>query len=437
MRRMFDRVIDPERRARRREKAERQRQREGAPHVVEYFHQLDDPYSHLAAQVLGKLAERYDIEIVPRLIRASGGLNQPEPQQLTAWARRDAELIAPHYGLEFPAGAPDRPAAQFLASALRHLAGLSPATLIAALPDASAALWAGAVPDGAQSATDVEVEGVLASGNDRLASLGHYSGAMFYCAGEWYWGVDRLSHLEQRLRDLGACRDPSLPYLCPRPAIEIGEADASGLTLDFYASLNSPYTSIIFDRTVAMARACGIRFNFKPVLPMIMRGVPATRAKGLYIMFDTKREAEQLGVDFGPVVTPIGSPTRRLYSLLAWAKGKGRDIELMSAALRLAFSGGVGLHRLSGLRRAVEIAGLDWSEACLHLEDTGWRATVAGYQAEMSEELGLWGVPSYRLSGRDGEGDLCVWGQDRLWLVAAEIRRRAALASRSGTSELG
>ena len=42
----------------------------------------------------------------------------------------------------------------------------------------------------------------------------------------------------------------------------------------------------------------------------------------------------------------------------------------------------------------------------------------------MSEDLGLWGVPSYRLQGGEGEPDLCVWGQDRLWLIAAEIRRR-------------
>jgi 2-hydroxychromene-2-carboxylate isomerase len=43
----------------------------------------------------------------------------------------------------------------------------------------------------------------------------------------------------------------------------------------------------------------------------------------------------------------------------------------------------------------------------------------------MTEELGLWGVPSFRLRGAGGEPDLCVWGQDRLWLIAAEIRRRA------------
>ncbi|MEO0962797.1 MAG: hypothetical protein AAFY01_10275 [Pseudomonadota bacterium] len=48
-------------------------------------------------------------------------------------------------------------------------------------------------------------------------------------------------------------------------------------------------------------------------------------------------------------------------------------------------------------------------------------------QDEMVEGLGLWGVPSYRLSGPDGEPDVAVWGQDRLWLIAAEIKRRAAL----------
>ena len=45
----------------------------------------------------------------------------------------------------------------------------------------------------------------------------------------------------------------------------------------------------------------------------------------------------------------------------------------------------------------------------------------------MVEGMGLWGVPSYRLSGPEGEPDLEVWGQDRLWLVAAEIRRRVRL----------
>ena len=40
---------------RRRAKAERVRKRKGEPHRVEYFHQIDDGYSQLAAQLLEPL----------------------------------------------------------------------------------------------------------------------------------------------------------------------------------------------------------------------------------------------------------------------------------------------------------------------------------------------------------------------------------------------
>ena len=39
----------------------------------------------------------------------------------------------------------------------------------------------------------------LDSGTAHRAELKHYSGAMFYYGKEWYWGVDRLYHLEKRL----------------------------------------------------------------------------------------------------------------------------------------------------------------------------------------------------------------------------------------------
>ena len=97
----------------------------------------------------------------------------------------------------------------------------------------------------------------------------------------------------------------------------------------------------------------------------------------------------------------------------------------MSALLRLAFSEGKALHREKSLRLGVEAAGLDWQAAQKHLDRDDWKPLVEQYQTEMVEGMGLWGVPSYRLTGSDGEPDLAVWGQDRLWLIAAEIRRRA------------
>lgn len=381
-----NRVIDPERRARRRAKAEAARLKSGAPHRVEFFHQHDDPYSHLAQQVLGTFTDRYDVDLVVHHVRASGGKNQPELAKLYSWAHRDAKVIAPYLGLESPAEMVDR--------------------------------W-----------ETPPAESVLDKGSARLAALGHYSGAMFHYGGEWFWGVDRLFHLEQRLRDLGACRNPSLPYICPRPQIDVSGVDARHLELDFYPSLNSPYTAIIYDRTIALAQECGITLHHRPVLPMVMRGVPATREKSGYILFDAKREAEHLGSNFGPLVFPVGEPTRAIYSLIPWARQQGKDVELLSAALRLAWTEGKGLHRLAGARAAVEQSGLNWDAAHSHLGSDAWKAETARYQLEMANELGLWGVPSYRLRGPQREPDLCVWGQDRLWLIGAEIRRRAGLPS--------
>jgi 2-hydroxychromene-2-carboxylate isomerase len=415
---------------------ERKRLADNRPHEIEYFHQLDDPYSHLTAQVIASLASRYDVKIIPHLVRAAGGKNQPEMDKLAVWARRDAGLVAPHYGLSFPADAGVVPVPEMQEAAARALAGLSAEDFLTRIESISTDLWRGEPAEPGQ-ASDAEASAALDRGSARLAELGHYSGAMFYYGGEWYWGVDRLFHLEQRLRELGACQEPEEPYIVPRPPIDVSGVDASGLELHFFPSLNSPYTSIIYDRTIALAETCKIELHHKPVLPMIMRGVPATRNKAKYILFDTKREADFFGVPFGNHVSPIGTPTRRAYSLLPWASALGKDRQLLSTLLRHAWAEGRGLHKTANMQRAVEEAGLDWSEACERIGSDDWREVVERNQNEMIEGMGLWGVPCYRLSGPSGEPDLEVWGQDRLWLVAAEIRRRVALSQSTGENSTG
>jgi len=425
------RAASTERLANRRVAAEKKRQADGRAHEVLYFHQLDDPYSHLTAQVVSAFADRYSIRLHPHLIRATGGAAQPEQEKLAVWGRRDCGLVAPHFGLTFADTAPVVPDPAAQESALLALAGLCPEEFLSRIATISTDLWGGRRSQPAPSSPQ-SAQAELDAGSAKLAQLNHYSGAMFHYEGEWYWGVDRLFHLEQRLRELGACKDPELPYLVERPAMDLTGVNASGLDLHFYPSLNSPYTSIIFDRTIAMAEACKVNLHHKPVLPMIMRGVPAPTAKQRYILFDTKREADFFGVPFGPLVTPIGTPTRRTYSLLPWARTQGKDVALLSKLLSYAWAQGKGLHKTANLRAAVEAVGLDWQEAASRIGTNEWKSSTEQYQTEMVEMMGLWGVPSYKLSGPGGQDDLEVWGQDRLWLVAAEIRRRAGL---SGTQE--
>jgi 2-hydroxychromene-2-carboxylate isomerase len=424
----------------RRKKAEARRRRRRDPHVVDYYHQLDDPYSHLTAQILATLAARYDVDLKFHLIRATGGASQPEFEKLAVWARRDAELIAPHLGLSFPADAGTVPDPNHQLLAGRALAAMGDAAAIANIDNVSQALWSGderSLADfAAGGASPAELGSALHRGSDRLARYKHYSGAMFFYGGEWYWGVDRLYHLENRLRELGACKIPEAPLIVSRPQVDMTGVDASGLRLEFYPSLNSPYTSIIYDRTIALKDACGIEFHHKPVLPMVMRGIPAPGPKARYIMFDTKREADAAGVPYGNAIMPIGTPTRRAYSLLPWAMAQDKDEALMSSLLRHAFALGVKLHTEAGMRQAVEAAGLDWTEASEAIDSEDWKAVVERNQEEMVDGLGLWGVPSFRLSGPKGEPELAVWGQDRLWFIAAEIKRRAAVSARAGQDEL-
>ena len=428
--RVLRRLGDPERIAARRAKVEAERRRAGGAHVVEYFHQVDDGYSHLAAQLLAPLAKTYDVRLVCHLVPAPSGPNAPELDLLLDLSRYDADRIAPQYGLKFPQRT-ERPDAALVDQARRMLAGvtLDSAAFATAAPLVGEALWSNSkdamlsLAERYPPLGEATAKARLDAGARRRAALGHYSGAMFKYGKEWYWGVDRLYHLENRLAELGVRAVPG-ELLCARPEVEPGpHRDDGSLTLEIYPSVRSPYTALVFDRAVELARTTGVRLLVRPVLPMVMRALPVTRAKGAYIFADAAREAGALGqTDWGQVYDPIGKPVRRCYSLFPWATGQGRGVELLSAFMRAAFREGVNTVTDRGMRHVVEAAGLPWAEAKGQLGNDAWRDEIEANRLAMYD-FGLWGVPSFRLIDGAGETLLRVWGQDRLWLVAREIQR--------------
>jgi 2-hydroxychromene-2-carboxylate isomerase len=403
----------------------------GQAHVVEYFHQVEDGYSHLAVQVLSALVQRYDIELVCHLVSGPQGKNVPEPELLLQLSRNDSFHVAPHYGLEFPehTGALNPGLAELSAAIL---AAQTNTDFVARAADIGRAAWSGdssalqALAGSYGKSAPAEVAAAIEAGNRRREELKHYSGAMFYYGQEWYWGVDRLYHLEKRLAGLGADKQPGENMLVPRPGIEVGPLKDDGrLTLEVYPSLRSPYTAIAFDRAVQLAADSGAKLVVRPVLPMVMRGVPATRMKGMYIFADAAREAYEAGVSYGNFYDPIGEPVRRCYSLYPWACEQGRGNELLSSFLRAAFARGINTNNDKGLQKVVEDAGLDWSEAAKVVGTPGWEQLLENNRQAMYA-AGLWGVPSFRLLDEQGEQVLALWGQDRLWLFAREIQRLLA-----------
>jgi 2-hydroxychromene-2-carboxylate isomerase len=218
----------PDRLQRRREKFESRRAKTGAPHRLEYFHQVSDGYSHLAAQVLPSLVERYDIELHCHLVNGPRGDNLPEPELLLKLSRYDSAHVAPEYGLEFPPH-DEAPRASSIDLATAILAAQSDEDFAARAAEVGRALWSddeAILQDLATrygKAAPGETRARVEAGSRRQRELRHYSGAMFYYGEEWYWGVDRLYHLEKRLAALGADRQPGQPMLVPRPPLEVGE----------------------------------------------------------------------------------------------------------------------------------------------------------------------------------------------------------------------
>jgi 2-hydroxychromene-2-carboxylate isomerase len=416
--------------------AERRRRLRGAPHRVLYFHQVDDPYSQLAAQVLGVLSARYDIVLEPHLVGPPPDAAAPERQRLEAFARKDAADVAPAYGLAFPShAAPPDPHDVERASRVLASAAAAGKFVDLAAP-VGHTLWTGerdrleTIAREMPPADPDRARAVIEAGGALRARLGHYLGAMFYYGGEWYWGVDRLRHLERRLQSLGVNRAGAESVsVVRRPAFDDQPIPDTGrrLTLEFYASLRSPYTYIAMERVYALPRRYPLDLELRPVLPMVMRGLPVPAAKRMYITLDTKREAEDVGVPFGRVCDPVGRPVERAFSLYPWARERGRAAEFLLSFARAAFAEGLDTGTDAGLRQVVERVGLLWTEAQQHLDREGWRDELETNRQALFG-MGLWGVPSFRLQGGDGEPDFCTWGQDRIWLIEQEMRRRLSRA---------
>lgn len=384
----------------------------GARPVVSYFHQCDDPHSWLAARALGHLADRYGVIVRPFLVPPPAAAAAPDPQRLQAWSFRDAQTLAAGLDLTRPPAAP--PSAENLRAAQAALAGITgPHAFMSAAAAVETAWGTGAVMPDAPGDPDA----ALARGDAERTRLGHYLGASFHFEGEWYWGLDRLGFLEARLARIANVEAaPFTPRLEADLSAPLQTAPRPRPRLDAYVSLRSPYTWLAMDRLMALAEIYGAELRLRPVLPMVMRGLPVPRAKRLYIVRDARREAERLGLPFGRIADPVGRPAERGLAVLFHAITLGRGAAFARAFLKGVFADGIDAGADRGLNYLAAQAGLTEADVRAGLKDDGWRA-----QAEANREamlaLGVWGVPAFQVNDLPAH-----WGQDRLWAVEADLR---------------
>jgi len=363
----------------RRRRAALRRKLGGQKPTVHFFHQADDPYSPLLAFILPELQRRYAVDVVTHPVPPPDAAAAPELALLQAWSARDAIRLVSSLGID---------TASF-------------------------------------TTPDVASTEQLAQGAALRKRMGHYLGATLYFEGEWYWGTDRLHYLEQRLTQADLRVDATAPAtMFPPRSLQlkpVGKPAGPRPVIHFYCSLRSPYTHLAARQVRQLAEHYGAELQLRFVLPMVMRGLPVPWPKRLYILRDTKREADRLGIAFGKVVDPVGKPVEDGLALLHAAIAQGKGSALLESFLESVFANGVDASSAFGLEGIGLRAGLTARDMAAALKDDSWRAIAEANRADMLAR-GIWGVPSFRVNDMP-----VLWGQDRLWMLEEDLL--AALAA--------
>lgn len=338
---------------------------------IELYCEPQDPYSDLCHQVAQQLQPILSIPIHINIVSAPPPHLYPEPDKQRTYASIDCARIAPAWGLRFQDQG-YQPTAEYDDHQLEH-------------------------------------------NNTQRMERGHYLPAMWSYGGKWFWGLDRLTILlEELVTDgkLATNYQDTIAFDASKASLPLQPIRHP---LDYYFSFRSPYSYLSVKPVLALFKQ-DIEINVKPVLPMVMRGLPVPKEKRLYIARDATRLAHAQGQPFGKIADPVGQGAENALKIFAACKTAKQQLAWLSAASTAAFAKGKPLSNRKTLKALCMQVGINWEDAEQCLRDDDGLAYAEKNRQEMFS-LGLWGVPSFKY------GELTVWGQDRLWMIEEAIRR--------------
>ncbi|SEQ90615.1 2-hydroxychromene-2-carboxylate isomerase [Solimonas aquatica] len=190
--------------------------------------------------------------------------------------------------------------------------------------------------------------------------------------------------------------------------------------VEFFFSFRSPYSYLAAPRVFELPERYDIELVWRGVRPMAMRGQPLPRAKQLYILRDAAREAQRLGLPFGPIFDPLGEGVWRCLCIAEYAQRQGHLAVFVKRAARAIWGEGCDVRRDDRLREICEAAGLVWSACREAIGNAGYRQRVEDNTARLAQ-LGHWGVPTLHYQNQ------LYWGQDRIEDLEGALRAAGRL----------
>lgn len=374
--------------------------------ALELYYEAGDPHSQLCAALARRLLPRLQCSLQIRLVPPPDANTYPEEARQRAFAAVDAARLAPCHGLPEAVKMDDAQRAS-LQTRLAAV-GDDAEAFLAVERDALDAVARGHAISRAALPPSTDLPKLLQANAARRQKLGHYLPAMWQYRGEWFWALDRLDFLRDRLAGAGALGDDR--PLSSLDAAKLPPQPAAG-TLEFWFSFRSPYSYLAAVELLRRRRR-GLHADLqvRPVLPMVMRGLPVPRVKRLYIVRDVKRCADALQIPFGRIHDPVGDGVLRLLTVYPQAADADTQLRYCAIAGQTVWAEGLDACRDEVLRSVIERSGLDWSAARDKLAQ-GIDTRHAEANREALFGAGLWGVPSFR------RGAFTTWGQDRLWML--------------------
>jgi 2-hydroxychromene-2-carboxylate isomerase len=386
---------------------------------------LNDPYSYLLVQLLPALEQQLNVKITLYLISENLPCKTQNANEWHRWAMQDCIILAKQFKLNFVAKRPTNKAV----ITGQQLWQLQPKTINNAI-EIFNSTWENSFSTHFPHSTPVI--NTLIRHQTSLIKKGFYLPASIYCAGEWFWGLDRLIFLQHRLAKLTNNTTSELINNIPKQTDEFSFASTQAhivreitekaqhikqtRELTVYLSLRSPYSYLGWIKAKNLAKKYGLVLQVKPVLPLMMQGAKLSKNKVKYIYLDVLRHCELYQLPFNKFSDPLGKGVLNCYQLFLYAAEHNLTVEFFDTMFAAVYDKGLDLANPDIVKNLCLTIGIDYDSALAFDAQNPWLTQVQQNLDEL-KAYNLWGVPTFKYE------DTVVWGQDRINLIEQAIKQ--------------
>jgi len=382
--------------------------------IAEVYLALNDPHSFMLIQVLPELEKRFNIQFKLFLVYESVPGVTVDPKLMHSWAIKDANFVAEQYQLK---KITQQPTEESLFTG-QQTWQLRPKTLASAWTIFQQT-WFNEFDDYYHASTPVinyQIKNL-----QQLVKKGHYLPASIFIAGQWFVGIDRLEHLEIRLRAFGLAKDGSEPFYQKNRLVfteyiekpnQVEQKNSNAI--EAFISLRSPYSYIGLLQAEKLSQHYQVPLKIKLLLPLVMRGVTISENKARYVVFDASREAKKLNIPFTGIADPLGQGIINVFQIFSFAEQQGEGLAFIKSAFNAIYVAGSDLSQDTVIKALCEKHNFNHEAALQHNNDNDWQQWSDNNQKTINS-LGLWGAPCFRYN------NVACWGQDRLVQIEQTI----------------